>query len=333
MTDEKTPAHDMKLGEPYESLAEETVYSEKNRSGKIFAAKNKKTGEEFVRFLSDSKKPRRGGSKWFKNYGFNLHTLAHLESVLFFLKKIAKVVGWKPTIEDEVQQLQMELHEKQQLIENYQIRQKDVEQQRDDALKKVAEKIIELSKTRLPDFKNDVEELDTKIKNVKVKKISEADLQEFLYAHSWLFGLEYITAEPQKLRGAYSKFDFYLERYNKTNDIVEIKLISDEITNSDGSVSAKVIQAVDQLINYMESAIAAAHSTVIADEEGINELRPRGIVIIGNDATPEAVKKIRKWNYQLSHIKIMTYEEVLTQGKAIIDNIEGKYAQTKVQTN
>ena len=47
---------------------------------------------------------------------------------------------------------------------------------------------------------------------------------------------------------------FYLERFNKTNDIVEIKPASDAIVNKDESLSAKVSQAVDQPIEYMESS-------------------------------------------------------------------------------
>ncbi len=330
MKAKKSTVHELKLVEPYESLAEETVYSEKNRTAKIFATKNKNDGSEFVRFLSDSKKPRRGGAQWKKNYGFNLYKPSHVESVIFVLKKIANIVGWKTKEDSEVGKMKSALQEKELQIATYQVRQKEIELQRDEALNKVAEKIIELSKTRLPDFKTDVDELSKKIKGAKTNKTLESELQDFLYNHSWLFGLEYITAEPQKLRGAHNKFDFYLERYNKTNDIVEIKLISDEIINTDGSISAKVIQAVDQLVNYMESAMAAANSTVISEEEGIKELRPRGIVIIGSDSTKNAIAKIQKWNYQLAHINIMTYEEILEQGNAIINSIEGKYGQTKL---
>jgi len=329
-TEEEAPKKELTLGEPYESMGEETVYSEDKRVGKIFATKNKKTGDEFIRFISESKKPRRGGSQWKKNIGFNLYKPSHLESAIFFLKKVALLVGWKSKSPDETERLKDELQEKEKQILTYQIRQKELEQQREEALQKVAEKIVELSKTKLPDFKVDVVQFEEKIKTARNDKVHESELQDFLYAHSWLFGLEYITAEPQKLRGAKSKFDFYLQRYNKTNDIVEIKLISDEIINADGSISAKVIQAVDQIINYMESAQAAAHSTVISQEEGITELRPKGIVIIGSDTGSEAVTKLQKWNYQLSHIKIMTYEEILSQGKTIIDNIEGKYAKTKL---
>jgi len=147
-------------------------------------------------------------------------------------------------------------------------------------------------------------------------------LQEFLFKHAWLFGTEYISAEPQKLRGAHSKFDFYLERFNKTNDIVEIKCISDQIINKDGSISAKVIQAVDQLIDYLESSTAAAHSRVIGDEEGLKELRPRGIVIIGKSNNPKDTEKLDKWNFQLSRIHIMTYDDVLKKGESVIKHIE-----------
>ena len=147
-------------------------------------------------------------------------------------------------------------------------------------------------------------------------------MQDFLYKNCWLFGTEYINAEPQKMRGAHSRFDFYLERFNKTNDIVEIKLISDSIINQDDTISAKVIQAVDQLIEYMESTIAVAHSVPLSEEEEIKELRPRGIIIIGNDTSKNAIQKIHKWNYQLSRIQILTYSDVLKKGKTIIKNIE-----------
>jgi hypothetical protein len=143
-----------------------------------------------------------------------------------------------------------------------------------------------------------------------------------------MFGIEYINTEPQKLRGAHSKFDFYLQRYNLTNDIIEIKLISDQIINKDGSVSAKVIQAVDQIMEYMESSQAVAHSSVLSDEEEIKELRPRGIVIIGKDYSKEAVTKLRKWNYQFAHIKIMTYNDVLKKSEVF-----GNYIKKIIDSN
>ena len=114
------------------------------------------------------------------------------------------------------------------------------------------------------------------------------------------------------------------ELFNKTNDIIEIKLSSETIINRDGTISAHVIQAVDQIIEYMESSQAVAHSSVLSNEEGIKELRPRGIVIIGIDKSPEAQRKLHKWNYQFAHINILTYEDVLDRAESILQHLKNK---------
>ena len=46
-------------------------------------------------------------------------------------------------------------------------------------------------------------------------------------------------------------------------------------------------------------------------------------MIIGSNIGGGAVAKLHKWNYQFAHIKIMTYQDILEQGKAIIKNVEG----------
>jgi len=322
---EKKP-HDFGLNHPYEALHEETIYSDDKRVGKIFGVNNSQKGEEFIRMLSESNKfdKKTKQMSWKANVGFNLYNLLHVDRVIVALRKISAKLGWKLAANEEIEQLKTEIQRRELLLAEYKVSQERLKAEHNESLKKFAQKIEELSKTRLPTFKSDLEAFEKKLAEAKDKKILESELQHFLYSHSWLFGLEYITSEPQKLRGAHSKFDFYLERYNKTNDIVEIKLISDEIINKDGSISAKVVQAVDQLIQYMESAIAAAHSTVISEEEGIRELRPRGIVIIGSDGSEAAAKKLHQWNYQLAHIQIMTYDDLLKRAKNMIGKIEGK---------
>jgi hypothetical protein len=105
-------------------------------------------------------------------------------------------------------------------------------------------------------------------------------------------------------------------------------MASDALINKDGSLTAKVAQSADQLIDYMESSQAAAHSSVIAEEEGIRELRPRGILIIGNDTSPEAKRKLHKWNYQFAHITILTYSDVLERAKGVVKHL--KSTKTKL---
>ena len=316
---------DFHLVEPYQELGEAKVYESDIRIGKIFGVKDTGSNENLVRMLSKSYKydRKKKAMKWKSNYGFNLYDYLQVDSLINGLRNIAKRLGWNVSEVTEINQLRNTIRQQAiQLSEEKSFREES-EQRHQETLRILADRIKELSKSRLPSFKIDIEELEGKIKGDGERNISESELQEFLYNHSWLFGLEYLTSRPQVLRGAHNKFDFYLERFNKTNDIVEIKLISDKIINEDGSVSAKVIQAVDQLIEYMESSIAAAHSTVISEEEGIKELRPRGVVVIGSNVDDSTVAKLHKWNYQFAHIKIMTYQDILEQGRAIIKNVEG----------
>ena len=81
---------------------------------------------------------------------------------------------------------------------------------------------------------------------------------------------------------------------------------------------------MDQLIEYMESSQVAAHSTVASEEEGIKELRPRGIVIIGIDTSNRASLKLQKWNYQFAHITILTYTDVHKRARVVLNHLQNK---------
>ena len=267
--------------EHYTELADETVYSEKHRVGKVFGIKNKSKdlSDEFYINLQSQYK----FGKWKPNRGFNIHSIFHIDKLFNALYKVAKVIGWKLSKTDDIDIIRKELREKEEAIVLLEKQNITTRNERDILLKKYNEQKKKLMKSRIDEFKQTIKELEQKIDLAENQTIPELELQDFLYVHSWLLGTEYISAEPQKMRGTHSKFDFYLERFNKTNDIIEIKLLSDPIINKGGSINARVIQAVDQLIEYLESCVVATHSSVTSKEEGINELRPRGIVIIGKD--------------------------------------------------
>lgn len=305
--------------EHYDELADETVYSEEHRVGKVFGVKNKAKQLSKEPYISAQSQYEFGG--WKPNRGFNIHSHNHIQNFIVAIKNIAKRIGWKFK-DDDIEAIKVKLQEQENMIIQLQNASMDVRQEHEVLMKKYLEQKDKLMKSRIGEFKQTVADLKQKITDADSKKIPESELQEFLYAHAWLFGTEYVSVQPQKLRGAHSKFDFYLERFNKTNDIVEIKLLSDQIINQDGSINANVIQAVDQLIEYLESSIAAAHSTVISEEEGIKELRPRGIVVIGRDSCKEAKSKLHKWNYRLNHIQILTYYDVLERAEAVLKHIE-----------
>ncbi|MFA5176374.1 MAG: Shedu anti-phage system protein SduA domain-containing protein [Candidatus Nanoarchaeia archaeon] len=305
--------------EYYKELESDEIYSDNTRLGKVFGAKNKLNNQKFIRAISESKRPY----GWRKNYGFDLFDSLHLDKLINSLKKIARKFGWKfKDVEEDFSKLKEGIRQQQEIISNLSKANKDAKVNYEILLKKYKEQEEKEIISRASEFNTAIENLRSKILEVESRRIAESELQEFLYKNSWMLGTEYISSEPQKMRGARSRFDFYLERFNKTNDVVEIKLLSDKIINQDESISAKVIQAVDQLIDYLEKTISVAHSTTESEEEGIKELRPRGILIIGKDNSLEAKKKLNKWNYQFVHIHIYTYQDILEKAEALMKHIE-----------
>ena len=231
--------------EHYEEIADETVYSEEHRVGKIFGVKNKSEKLSNEPYISAQSQFEFG--KWKPNRGFNIHSWIHIPKLILAIRNIAKKIGWNIMEKEEnIDSIKVKLQEKENMIIELQKANNEARLEHEELMKKYLEQKDKLMKSRIEEFKETVKELNQKLQDAETKKIAETDLQEFLYQNSWLLGTEYVSAEPQKLRGAHSKFDFYLERFNKTNDIVEIKLLSDAIINQDGTISAKVVQAVDQ---------------------------------------------------------------------------------------
>lgn len=302
----------------YETLEEFKIFETEKRVAKVFGIRNKKTEEKFINIKSKSKKP----FGWNFNIGVSLYDAFHINNLFRGLRLIARQLGWGG-IEDtaNIEELKIQLREKEESILALEKANEEERAAHSELMRRFREQQEEILKIKQKDFVNDIVALKELITTASSDTVKESELQEFLYNHSWFFGTEYINAEPQKLRGAHSKFDFYLERFNKTKDIVEIKLLSDQIINKDKSISAKVIQAVDQLIDYMESSMAAAHSAVISKEEGIQELRPRGIVIIGSDDSEDSKEKLHRWNYQLAHITILTYKDILEKAESVLKHI------------
>ncbi|MBN1168984.1 DUF4263 domain-containing protein [Candidatus Woesebacteria bacterium] len=304
----------------YEELDSHKIYTSEKRIAKIFGARDKKTGESFLRIISRSKKPH----GWSINWGVNLYNSLHINKLFQGIIKIVKKLKWSGVEVNDIEHLKQQLREREEAIVALEQTNEKTRKEHDELMIRFGEQQKKILQSRIKEFKEDIKKLKDLITSAKSGKIPESELQEFLYQKPWFFGTEYVNSVPQKLRGAHSKFDFYIERFNKTNDIVEIKLLSDQIINKDNSINTKVVQAVDQLIDYMESSVAAAHSRVISKEEGIYELRPRGIVIIGSDNSKNAKEKLQKWNYQFAHITILTYLDILKKAEALLKNIEKK---------
>jgi hypothetical protein len=299
------------------------VYSTERKITKIFGLQNKNDGqgtEPYLKARTRSKTPR----GWRFSYGVDIHGPSHVSRFIRGILSIAKKLGWKISKADDLDQIKSGLRENEETIIRLEKSNQELREKHEELMTAFRQKQEEILYSRVGEFETDLNAFKTLLHPPEGTSISENNLQTFLYDHAWLFGTEYVNARPQVLRGAHSRFDFYLERFNKTNDIIEIKLASETIINRDGTISVHVIQAVDQIIEYMESSQAVAHSSVLSEEEGIKELRPRGIVIIGIDKSSEAQKKLHKWNYQFAHINILTYEDVLNRAESILQHLKNK---------
>lgn len=324
---EKKKRANFRLAEThYQQLGEHKIFETETRIAKIFSVRDKNKGTEFINIKSRSYRPvykPKFHWDWKFNFGVSLYNALHVGSMINGLRSLARQLGWQAIDQtQDIDSLKAKLREKEENILDLERENKEERKAHELLMERFKIQQEQILRKNRVGFEKDVEDLKELVEKAKNKNVKEEELQEFLYKHTWFFGTEYVNAEPQKLRGAHSRFDFYLERFNKTNDIVEIKLLSESVINKDGSISAKVIQAVDQLIGYMESSIAVAHNRVLSEEEGIRELRPRGVVIIGSDNSQPARDKLQMWNYQLAHISVWTYIDVIEKAEAVLKHLE-----------
>jgi hypothetical protein len=332
----KRKSGDFHLNEThYEQLAEHKIFESETRIAKVFGVREKKHGAEFINIKSRSFRPTYRPKfhwDWKFNFGVSLYDALHVNSLIRGLRLLVGKLGWQ-RVEgtEDIEGLKSLLRDKEETILNLERESEVARADHERLITRLQDQQMQLLKANQKYFEEDLNGFKQLIESTQTGKVSESTLQEFLYNHSWLFGTEYVNAEPQKLRGAHSRFDFYLERFNRTNDIVEIKLLSDPIVNKDDTITAKVTQAIDQIIRYIEGSIAAAHSTVISEEEGMFELRPRGIIIIGNDSSKIARDKLQMWNYQLAHISVWTYNDVSAKGDAILKHLTASTVNTQTK--
>jgi len=180
--------------------------------------------------------------------------------------------------------------------------------------------IKEYRKNQLPEYRKDLVELKT---SLNAKK--EEELQSFLSKHTWLLGLEYENATPQKI-SVKSRYDFYVERYDGYADIIEIKKPTNNIFDKKGKLSAAFGKALQQLIEYIDEATYYGNSKLLSKKLDFNFLKPKGILIIGRAQDNEKLENLRHYFH---NIEVRTYDDIYKRGETIIKNIEGGSARAK----
>lgn len=155
--------------------------------------------------------------------------------------------------------------------------------------------------------------------------------QKWIYKNTWMFGLNYIKPiEKQRvgLRGAIP--DYLFPSIDGFLDVLEIKLPTDEVIQRDQSHpgayfwSPKAAAAVGQVVNYLSQI--ELHQLVLKQEIEriytlrISTIKPRAMILIGSyDGWSEEKREgLRKLNYALHGVEILTYSNLQTRAEMLI---------------
>jgi len=167
---------------------------------------------------------------------------------------------------------------------------------------------------KVPEYKKDLKRFEALLKTAR----KEDELQEFLATTPWLLGLEYETADPQKIAPA-QRYDFYMGKYDGFADIIEIKKADEKLFDAKDKITSIFSAAIQQLINYIDDALIYGDSKRLSEKMAFSFNKPKGILIIGRDVPAD---RLRNFNFYFHNIEILTYSDVLNRGRSIVRHLE-----------
>lgn len=160
-------------------------------------------------------------------------------------------------------------------------------------------------------------------------KISEKQIQNWIFEHTWILGSYYIDATKEEKTRDNDRIDFIIQRIDMFYDIIELKLPGCKILENEelftGNVllspsreypiSKDVTDSVSQVMKYLEELENDKH--VKYTEEGILIHHPIAKVIIGRSSKVNRAA-LRAINIKLNGIEILTYDDVIVAGENLI---------------
>ncbi|WP_458190935.1 Shedu immune nuclease family protein [Haladaptatus sp. NG-WS-4] len=183
-----------------------------------------------------------------------------------------------------------------------------------DAVK--AEHAIKYART-----KSILEEFRQKIE----REEAESEYQEFLEDNPWLFGQEYVQQIELRELTRDEEVDFCFESVDGFFDVIEIKKPETTVLVEDGShdtykASAELSSAIAQVQNYIYRIEQAQGNILMRD--GMNMVKPRGIIVIGDDLSSDERESLRVMNSHLNRITIHTFSDITKIGQRIVDRYD-----------
>lgn len=191
-----------------------------------------------------------------------------------------------------------------------------------------SEALADRIESRIADAREDVEEF----RKLLDGDTREKDLQIFIEKHPWLLGLEYVRVRSKRdlPRG---ELDFFVERHDGYQDLVELKRPRDKIIlcreDGDGphaaskySLGSSLSNALAQVQVYRDRLTRNEGSMDI--DYGIkNAGHPRVIIIIGREWDLSRTEKriLQQLNLSLHRIEVMPYDWLARRADIQLQNL------------
>lgn len=164
------------------------------------------------------------------------------------------------------------------------------------------------------------------IKDLVANEVSEHKLEVWVKENDWVFGIEYIRRLDATKIGIHSDTDMLVESLDGFVDLIELKkssvypLFIEDTSHNCYYPSAPLSQVVGQTIHYLSIMEDQRH--ILKSEDGLNILRPRAKIVIGQSSIMGEKEKeaLRKLNDILHNIEVLTYDEIKFRAIRIVEN-------------
>jgi len=181
--------------------------------------------------------------------------------------------------------------------------------------------------------KSIIDELRRRLKNDYSETTGDDSWQNWISINNWLFGVNYKKPiEKSKINLSGIMPDFLYPTIDGFVDILEIKLPKDEVLIEDVSHNgswkwtSETNRSIGQVINYLTEIerLRFENENKIENEtkQKVMFLKPRAFILIGDSENWSNPKKeaLRKLNYYLHDIEVITYKDLLDRGNQFIQN-------------
>lgn len=176
-------------------------------------------------------------------------------------------------------------------------------------------------------------EMDDRINGEKKYKETSGrnNWQSWLKEHSWVFGVFYGEPYEKEKIGFDNIPDYLFPTLDGFVDVYEIKLPSHKVIITDQSHNGSFVwspeanKAIGQCANYLYEI--ETHQLELADrikrKYGVEMsfIKPRAFVVIGSDKMLDSIdakEALRKLNYSLHGIEVITYDDLKRRGRQML---------------